>query len=93
MHKVIKFHADWCGPCKNYGPIFDKVTNRLTGNWKVEKYNIESPEGSEIAVAYGVKSIPTTVIEISGKEPRKLVGALSSNTLAKELTVKKGLVE
>ena len=55
MHKVIKFHADWCGPCKNYGPIFDKVTNRLTGDWKVEKYNIESPEGSEIAVAYGVK--------------------------------------
>ncbi|MAN60611.1 MAG: hypothetical protein CMI60_01565, partial [Parvibaculum sp.] len=42
MHKVIKFHADWCGPCKNYGPIFDKVTNRLTGDWKVEKYNIES---------------------------------------------------
>ena len=42
MNRVIKFHADWCGPCKNYSPIFEQVTSKLNEDWKVEEYNIES---------------------------------------------------
>jgi len=91
MNKVMKFHADWCGPCKNYSPIFEQVTKRLKG-WEVEEYNIESPKGTEMAVNYGINSIPATVIVVDGKEPRKLVGPLSAADLAKELTIPRGLV-
>ncbi len=93
MNKVIKFYADWCGPCKNYAPIFEQVTSRLKADWEVEKYDVDSPEGSEMAVSHGVRSVPTTVIAIDGKEPKKLVGAIAANDLAKELTMKKGLVQ
>jgi len=86
MNKVMKFHADWCGPCQNYGPIFEQVTNKLKENWEVEEYNIESPKGTEMSITYGVRSLPTTVIIVDGKEPRKLVGGLSATDLAKELT-------
>jgi thioredoxin 1 len=84
MNKVMKFHADWCGPCKNYGPIFEQVTKDLEG-WEVEEYNIESPKGTEMSVTYGINSIPSTVIIVDGKEPRKLIGTLSAADLAKEL--------
>ena len=84
MNKVMKFHADWCGPCKNYSPIFEQVTKSLKG-WEVEEYNIETIRGTETSVTYGINSVPSTVIVVDGKEPRKLVGALSAADLAKEL--------
>ena len=84
MKKIMKFHADWCGPCKNYGPIFEQVTKGLK-DWEVEEYNIESPKGTEMSVTYGINSVPSTVIIVDGKEPRKLVGTLSAVDLAKEL--------
>ncbi len=83
MKKVIKFHADWCGPCKSYGPIFGHITSQLKG-WEVETYDVDTPEGTEMAVTYGVRSLPTTIIIVDG-EPRKLVGGLSAEDLAKEL--------
>ena len=84
MKKIMKFHADWCGPCKSYGPIFEQVTKGLK-DWEVEEYNIESPKGTEMSVTYGINSVPSTVIIVDGKEPRKLIGALSAADLAKEL--------
>ena len=84
MKKIMKFHADWCGPCKSYGPIFEQVTKGLK-DWEVEEYNIESPKGIEMSVTYGINSVPSTVIIVDGKEPRKLVGTLSAADLAKEL--------
>lgn len=86
MQKIIKFYADWCGPCKNYGPAFEEATNQLTG-WEIEMYNVDTPEGTEMSVAYGVKSLPTTVIIVEGKETRKLIGVLSAPDLLKELTI------
>ena len=84
MNKVMKFHADWCGPCKNYSPIFEQVTKGLKG-WEVEEYNIETIRGTEMSKTYGINSVPSTVIVVDGKEPRKLVGTLSAADLAKEL--------
>ena len=85
MNRVIKFHADWCGPSKNYSPIFEQVTSKLNEDWKVEEYNIESPKGTEMSITYGIRSIPTTIIAVDGKEPRKLVGPLSASDLSEEL--------
>tara|TARA_R110002012_G_scaffold28758_1_gene89904 strand:- start:3051 stop:3311 length:261 start_codon:yes stop_codon:yes gene_type:complete len=85
MRKIIKFHADWCGPCKNYEPIFKEVTNKLV-DWEIETYDVDTPKGTEMSVTYGVNSIPTTVIIVDDKKPRKLVGGLSASNLTKELS-------
>ena len=37
--KVIKFYADWCGPCKTYAPVFDKVVKEL--NVEYENINVD----------------------------------------------------
>ena len=61
-----------------------QVTKGLK-DWEVKEYNIESPKGTEMSVTYGINSVPSTVIIVDGKEPRKLIGTLSAADLAKEL--------
>jgi len=84
MKKVIKFHANWCAPCVSYAPTFEQVTSHLTG-WEVEMYNIDTPEGIEMSIAYAVTSIPSTVIMVDGSEPKVIVGALSEEELVRAL--------
>lgn len=84
MKKVIKFYANWCGPCQVYTPNFKHVTDQLKG-WDVEEYDVDNPEGSSAAKFYKVVSIPTTVILIDSEEPRIIKGVLSIEELAQEL--------
>lgn len=84
MKKVIKFYANWCAPCVSYAPTFDQITSQLKG-WEVDTYDIDTPEGVQASINYGVVSIPSTVILVDGSEPKVIVGALSAEELAKEL--------
>lgn len=61
MKQVIKFYADWCGPCRNYAPTFDKVSEKYDG--QVEFTNINVDKDTEgLAAKYKVRSIPHTVL-------------------------------
>ena len=75
---VIDFYADWCGPCKLYGPIVEAVANE-NENIKVVKVNVDNAQ--DIAVNYNVMSIPTTVIIKNGKEVERAVGMISKSEL------------
>lgn len=58
---VIKYFASWCGPCKIYGPIFDKVVSELGDEFEIKNIDIEDdPEG--LSVKHKVRGIPHTVI-------------------------------
>lgn len=61
MTKVIKFYADWCGPCRVYAKAFDKVAEELKEEVEFLNINVES-DTSGIAAEYKIKSIPQTVI-------------------------------
>ena len=80
--KVAKyFSATWCGPCKQFKPIMEELSN--------EGYNIEFIDGDEnreVAIEYNIRSIPTTVIEQDGKEINRLVGVKSKEEMIDELT-------
>jgi len=80
MKKVIKFYADWCGPCKTYADIFDKVSE--THNSKAEFINVNVDKDTEgLAAEHKVRSIPhTTVIKENGTSVSK-VGLLSESQL------------
>jgi len=69
MVKVIKFYADWCGPCKMYSKIWDKVVEEVEG---VEFVEIDVDKDSTgLAAKYKVRSIPMTVIIKEGEEIKK----------------------
>ena len=81
MKTAKYFSATWCGPCKQFKPIMQELSN--------EGYNIEfidGDENKEVAIEYNIRSIPTTVIELDGKEINRLVGVRSKEEMINELT-------
>lgn len=79
MKKVIKFYADWCGPCKLYAPIFDKVSQELKDEAEFVNVNIEK-DTTGLAAEYKVGSIPTTIL-INGENQQTKVGRLEEDVL------------
>ena len=79
MKKVIKFYADWCGPCKLYAPIFDRVSQELKDEAEFINVNIEK-DTTGLAAEYKVGSIPTTIL-INGENQQTKVGRLEEDVL------------
>ena len=69
---IIDFYADWCGPCRMMSPIIDEIAEEMHENIKVGKVNVD--ENQELAMEYGIMSIPTIVIIKNGKAEKTLVG-------------------
>ena len=80
---IVDFWAEWCGPCKMLGPVFEEVSKEYEGKLKFAKLNTE--EQSDIASEHGVMSIPTMIIFKEGKEADRIVGAMPKDTLKAEI--------
>ena len=81
MKTAKYFSATWCGPCKQFKPIMQELSD--------EGYNIEFIDGDEnrdLAIKYNIRSIPTTVIEEEGKEINRLLGVKSKEEIIEELS-------
>ena len=75
MKKILYFSAPWCGPCKQFGPVMDRISQ--TGIL-VEKVNVDNAPA--VAAAYNVRSVPTVVVvDRSGNETGRSVGMLSES--------------
>ena len=69
----VDFWAEWCGPCRMVGPAVEQLAQSLSGKVKIAKLNVD--ENQEIAVKYGIQSIPSLVLFNNGKEISRTVGA------------------
>jgi thioredoxin 1 len=74
MIEVKKFSASWCGPCKTLAPTFNEVKSSFTGVTFIE-YDID--ESSDVAAQYGIRSVPTVIIEKDGVSFKRIMGAQS----------------
>ncbi|MFC1700329.1 thioredoxin [Patescibacteria group bacterium] len=74
MIKLIDFYADWCGPCKVMGPIFEELEKEYKDNVTFEKVDVEAEQ--DMASKFGIMSIPTFVILKDEKEIDRKTGAM-----------------
>lgn len=80
MPVVVDFWAPWCGPCRVVGPEIEKLAKRASGTVKFVKVNID--ENREIAMEFGVMSIPTISKFERGSVTATVVGARPADAIA-----------
>jgi len=81
--QVIKFYANWCSPCKMYGPTFERVKQDLKDIIEFKEINVEE-DPENLSGKYKVRGIPHTVVLENGEEVKSQSGKLSEEQL-KEL--------
>lgn len=79
---VADFSATWCGPCKKLSPIIDEVAAEYEGKANIVKIDVD--ESDDLAIEFGIRSVPTVLFIKGGQVVDKFVGALpKSEVLAK----------
>ena len=71
---LLDFWATWCGPCRMIAPALEEIAAENAGTLKVGKVNVD--EQMELAMQFGVTSIPLLVVMKDGKIINKAVGAM-----------------
>ncbi len=69
---LVDFWATWCGPCKMLSPIIEEVRKETEGKAVVGKINVD--EQQELAMQFGVMSIPTLLVFKNGEIVKKQIG-------------------
>ena len=69
---LLDFYADWCGPCRMVSPIVDAISEEHP-EYKVGKINVD--EENQLAITFGVMSIPSLFVIRKGEVVNQAVGA------------------
>ena len=88
--RVLEFYADWCGPCRDYGPIVEASSAKFSGRVDFKRFNIDH-SASKLAVSQvGVGAIPhTCILDRNGNVVADQVGTMSQESL--DILVSKAL--
>ncbi len=76
---IIDFYADWCGPCKMVAPIMDELATEFDG--RLDVYKVDTDKEQELAMAFGVQSIPSILFIPTDDKPQMATGALPKPTM------------
>ena len=85
---LFDFFATWCGPCKMQTPILEELAKKMGDKVEIKKIDID--QHMELAEKYGIRVVPTLIIEKDGKVVQSMEGVTDLSTLEKLL---KPLVE
>jgi len=81
---LVDCWAPWCGPCKSFAPTFEQAAREFEPKLRLAKLNTESQQG--IAGRWQIRSIPTLILFVGGKEKARLAGAMPLGQLKKWLS-------
>ena len=82
---LVDFYADWCGPCKTQAPILGQLAEEFDGKVKFAKVDIDVDGNKDLAVKYGVLSVPTLILFSNGEVKETMVGVTSKSKLKQKL--------
>ena len=80
---LVDLGAEWCGPCKMLAPVLDEIATEQADKSVIAKVNID--ESPELAVRFGITSIPTLIVFKNGQPVRTLNGLQSRRELSRTL--------
>ena len=76
---LVDFWAVWCGPCKAIGPIVEEIANDYNGKVKVGKMDVE--RNNQVAMRYGIRSIPTLLVFNNGEVVDQVIGNVGKESI------------
>ena len=71
---ILDFWATWCGPCRMIAPILAEIAEENVGKIKIGKVNVD--EEMDLAVRFGIVSIPTLIVFRDGQKTNQAVGVM-----------------
>ncbi|HKB94961.1 MAG TPA: thioredoxin [Gaiellaceae bacterium] len=78
---IVDFWAEWCGPCHAVSPVLERIAEERSV--KLVKVNID--ENQDLAMRYGIQSIPNMILFEAGQPKANAVGAMPKGMLEKQL--------
>ena len=76
---VVDFWAEWCGPCKQIGPVLEEISDEMKDEVIIAKHNID--EEPNTTTKYGIKGIPTMLLFKGGELKATKVGATTKSNI------------
>ena len=77
MKKILYFSAGWCGPCKQLGPVMDKLSSE---GLNIQKIDVDNNQ--DTSMTYSVRSIPCLIlVDSGGNEIKRLVGGQTADAI------------
>jgi thioredoxin 1 len=79
MPTIVDFWAEWCGPCKQIGPVLEEISDEMKDQVVIAKHNID--EEPNAPTKYGVRGIPTMLLFKDGQLKATKVGATTKSNI------------
>lgn len=83
MVKIVRYTAEWCGPCKMMNPVFDQLKQELNNEVEIESIDVD--QNPQEAKMMGITSIPTIIFYKNGIAYDKQIGAAPKSIILSKI--------